>query len=109
MSLRRKISVRGWILLVLLCALALGAWARSERDRRFRRYRYAAESFASYERQCRVILYGTAEERDAASWSWTTDPDENRRFLDYATRMRERFEYAAAHPWILARPDPPPR
>ncbi len=108
MRLRRKLSVRGWIVLVLICALAFGAWARWERDRRTRRYRGAAEAFTAYERRCRAILYGTAEERDAASWSWTTDPDENRRFLDYATRMRERFEYAATHPWIVARPDPPP-
>jgi hypothetical protein len=99
-------SVRRWIVVVAIIGCSFAAWELWSRHRRYTRL---AESFAGYERHCRAILTGDPEDREWAKWSWDTDPEWNRRFLSYSARMRKRFEYAAAHPWTSARPDPPPK
>jgi hypothetical protein len=101
-----RMTTRRWMIVVVIAALSLGAgglWARH------RRYSRLAESFAGFERHCEAVLSGDPEEIEWAQWSWNTDPEWNRRLLSYSTRMRARFEYAAAHPWVLASPDPAPQ
>ena len=101
-----RMTTRRWMIVVVIVGLPLAAgdlWSRH------RRYRSLAESFAGYERRCKAVLSGDPKEMERAKWSWDTDPEWNRRLLSYSTRMRARFEYAAAHPWISARPDPPPK
>jgi len=90
---------------VAIIGLFLGAWDLWSRHRR---YRGLAESFGGYERHCEAILSGDPKEIEWAQWSWDTDPEWNRRLLSYSTAMRMRFEYAATHPWVSVRPDPPP-
>jgi hypothetical protein len=99
-------TTRRWMIIVVIVGLSLAAgnlWSRH------RRYSALAQSFAGYERRCRAILSGDPIEMEWARWSWDTNPEWNRRFLSYSTRMRARFEYSAAHPWVSARPDPPPK
>ena len=103
---RAYLSMRGWIALVAIIGLSLAAWDLWSRHRRYSRL---AESFAGYERHCEAILSGDPKEFEWAKWSWDTNPEWNRRLLSYSTRMRLRFEYAAGHPWVSARPDPPPK
>jgi hypothetical protein len=101
-------SVRGLIALIAILASALWAWGLWSAHARYTR---VAGSFALYERRCRLILSGDPEEIERASWggsTGSTDPDWNRRLLAYTIRMRERFEYAATHPWVRVRADPPP-
>ena len=101
-----RMTTRRWMMVVVIVGLPLAAgdlWSRH------RRYRSLAESFAGYERHCQAVLSGDPKEMEWAKWSWNTDPEWNRRLLSYSTRMRARFEYAAAHPWIWASPDPPPK
>jgi hypothetical protein len=101
-----RMTTRRWIVTVVILSLSLttgNLWSRH------RRYRHLAESFAGYERHCKAIRSGDPDEMEWAKWSWDTDPEWNRRLLSYSTRMRARFEYAAAHPWVLASPDPTPK
>jgi hypothetical protein len=99
-----RMTIRRWMIVVVIAGVSLeaaGLWSLH------RRYKSLASSFAGYQRHCQAILSTDPTEVEWARWSWDADPEWNRMLLGYSTRMRARFEYAAAHPRASTSPDPP--
>ena len=111
---RPRFSLRGLMIAVAIQAVAMGGVAIYHR---WQDYRCRSLVYAEFERDeaaslddGRTGLCGlyrmslSAEDRRAAVASYRQYRLE---ITAYYRSMRRKYEYAAAHPWIIVEPDPP--
>jgi hypothetical protein len=107
-----RMTTRRWMLgVVLLCAM-LGAALMGVRAARARRFRRLAEYAARMERRCREIdaMDPNARAREAdydLDDPYLLEPEWNRKMIGFWEEMKDKYSYAADHPWLGVAPDPP--
>ena len=106
----RRVRLR--IVMVAIVLIGLAIWGQETRQRSGR-YRSLASWHAQEEQRCKktfaqIVSCGTSmgidlDGRDIRQHLIV----EWRERMDYHSKMREKYEYAGAHPWKLVASDPP--
>jgi hypothetical protein len=100
-------TTRRWMIVVALLGAVLGLVLMAMRDARARHYRVEANFAAWMERRCREIdaLDPAARARLEGDEAYLPDPEWNRKMIGFWQEMKEKYSYAADHPWLAVAPD----
>jgi hypothetical protein len=113
-----RMTTRRWMIGVALLCAVLGLVLTVMRDAQARRYRVKAGVAAWMERRCReidamdpVARARAAEEETKDPFRhdppYFSDPEWNRKMIGFWQEMKDRYSYAADHPWLAVPPDRP--
>jgi hypothetical protein len=107
--LKSRMTTRRWMIVVALVCAMLWAMLMGMRARRYRR---KADYAAWMEWRCRKIdaMDPVARARaDDNAWDdpYLHDPDWNRKMIGFWEEMKDKYSYAADHPWLAVVPDRP--
>jgi hypothetical protein len=105
-------TTRRWMIVVALLCAVLGSVLMVDRAARARRYRNEAEFAAWMERRCREIdamdpAARAREDELEGDDAYLHDPEWNRKMIGFWQEMKDRYNYAADHPWLTVPPGRP--
>jgi hypothetical protein len=99
----QRMTTRRWMIVILMVALIFGAFSMAQRRAYFQDLAVSHWMVAS-----RIFLSRTWVPGPDGKMHLSPLPEKLKRRWEYHDTMSSKYEHAAAHPWLLVEPDPPP-